>query len=133
MALARRCAETHVRRDRASQHLGMTIESTLAPGRATAHDDRNRHHDQRARHLPRRLRRAAGRLGVRVRLQHLQPGYCRAGLDVTFLRSARLGDILVATAVERARMGKSGIYDVTVARQPTADVRRSPSSVAGAG
>ena len=40
-----------------------------------------------------------------------------AGLDVTFLRSARLGDILIATAVERARRGKSGIYDVTVARQ----------------
>jgi acyl-CoA thioesterase len=39
-----------------------------------------------------------------------------AGLDVTFLRSARLGDVLVATAVERARLGKSGIYDVTVVR-----------------
>lgn len=39
-----------------------------------------------------------------------------AGLDVTFLRSARLGDVLVATAVERSRLGKTGIYDVTVSR-----------------
>ena len=35
---------------------------------------------------------------------------------VTFLRPGRLGDRLTAQAVERARGGRSGIYDVTVAR-----------------
>jgi acyl-CoA thioesterase len=31
-----------------------------------------------------------------------------------FVRPARLGDELVASARERARYGRSGIYDVTV-------------------
>jgi acyl-CoA thioesterase len=33
---------------------------------------------------------------------------------VTFLRPARLGDILVAEAIERVREGRTGIYDVSV-------------------
>jgi acyl-CoA thioesterase len=39
-----------------------------------------------------------------------------AGADVSFVSPAREGDILVATATERARYGRSGIYDVTVRR-----------------
>jgi len=39
-----------------------------------------------------------------------------SGFDVTFLESARLGDELVAVAVERALRGRSGLYDVTVTR-----------------
>ena len=37
-----------------------------------------------------------------------------AGADITFLRPGALGDELVATAVERALTGRSGLYDVTV-------------------
>lgn len=37
-----------------------------------------------------------------------------AGADIVFLRPAALGDELVAEAVERARAGRSGLYDVTV-------------------
>jgi acyl-CoA thioesterase len=37
-----------------------------------------------------------------------------AGADITFLRPAALGDELVATAVQRALTGRSGLYDVTV-------------------
>jgi acyl-CoA thioesterase len=37
-----------------------------------------------------------------------------AGFDVSLLRPARVGEVLVATAVERALLGRSGIYDVTV-------------------
>jgi acyl-CoA thioesterase len=33
---------------------------------------------------------------------------------VTFIRPSRLGDRLLATAVERSRTDRSGIYDVTV-------------------
>ncbi|MGH3657169.1 MAG: hydroxyphenylacetyl-CoA thioesterase PaaI, partial [Micromonosporaceae bacterium] len=36
------------------------------------------------------------------------------GCDIEFVRSARLGDRLVATASERGRYGRNGIYDVTV-------------------
>jgi acyl-CoA thioesterase len=40
-----------------------------------------------------------------------------AGADVTFLRSTTTGDMLTATAVRRARSGRTGVYDVTVADQ----------------
>lgn len=36
--------------------------------------------------------------------------------QVTFLRPTGVGDELIAEAVERARYGRSGIYDVTVRR-----------------
>ena len=36
---------------------------------------------------------------------------------ITFINAARLGDRLVANAVERQRVGRSGIYDVTVTRE----------------
>ncbi|HEX6497883.1 MAG TPA: hydroxyphenylacetyl-CoA thioesterase PaaI [Micromonosporaceae bacterium] len=37
-----------------------------------------------------------------------------AGAEITFVRPAREGDLLVARAEERTRYGRSGIYDVTV-------------------
>lgn len=37
-----------------------------------------------------------------------------AGADITFVAPARLGDLLVAEAVERAVFGRSGLTDVTV-------------------
>jgi acyl-CoA thioesterase len=37
-----------------------------------------------------------------------------AGADIVFLRPVRAGDVLVATANERGRQGRSGLYDVTV-------------------
>src|SRR3954470_10772508 len=37
-----------------------------------------------------------------------------AGADITFLRPVTLGAELVAEAVERARTGRSGLYDVTI-------------------
>jgi acyl-CoA thioesterase len=40
-----------------------------------------------------------------------------AGGDITFVTSARLGDLLVARATERTRYGRNGIYDVTVTRE----------------
>jgi len=39
-----------------------------------------------------------------------------AGADITFVRPVRAGDVLTAYAQERARFGRSGIYDVTVRR-----------------
>ncbi|MEU0466770.1 hydroxyphenylacetyl-CoA thioesterase PaaI [Amycolatopsis sp. NPDC006131] len=40
-----------------------------------------------------------------------------AGAEISFVASARLGDHLVATAEERTRYGRNGIYDVTVHRE----------------
>jgi acyl-CoA thioesterase len=39
-----------------------------------------------------------------------------SGADITFVAPVREGDILIATAAERSRFGRSGIYDVTVRR-----------------
>jgi acyl-CoA thioesterase len=39
-----------------------------------------------------------------------------AAADITFVRPAREGDLLVARAEERVRYGRSGVYDVTVSR-----------------
>lgn len=41
--------------------------------------------------------------------------------QVTFLRPAWPGDVLVAEAVERARHGRHGVYDVTV-RRPAGEI-----------
>ena len=40
-----------------------------------------------------------------------------AGADITFLQPVPAGSDLTATAVERARRGRSGLYDVTVRTQ----------------
>lgn len=40
-----------------------------------------------------------------------------AGCDITFVTSARLGDVLVADARERLTYGRSGLTDVTVRRE----------------
>src|SRR3954453_1446367 len=39
-----------------------------------------------------------------------------AGADISFIRSARVGDDLEAEARVRSRSGRTGIYDVTVRR-----------------
>ncbi|MFI6082771.1 hydroxyphenylacetyl-CoA thioesterase PaaI [Streptomyces sp. NPDC051217] len=39
-----------------------------------------------------------------------------AGADIDFVRPAHEGDVLTATARERTRLGRGGIYDVTVTR-----------------
>ncbi|WP_230082649.1 hydroxyphenylacetyl-CoA thioesterase PaaI [Arsenicicoccus cauae] len=40
-----------------------------------------------------------------------------AGCDIDFVRSAALGDVLLAEGVERTRYGRNGITDVTVTRE----------------
>ncbi|WP_237565381.1 hydroxyphenylacetyl-CoA thioesterase PaaI [Ornithinimicrobium cavernae] len=40
-----------------------------------------------------------------------------AACDITFVAAARLGDVLVATARERATYGRNGLTDVTVTRE----------------
>ena len=44
------------------------------------------------------------------------PATVASGADITFVASAHEGDELVATAEERTRFGRNGIYDVTVRR-----------------
>lgn len=57
-----------------------------------------------------------------------------AGADISFLATVREGDLLVATASERARYGRSGLYDVTVRRddEVVAEFRGRSRTVGGA-
>src|SRR5258705_11330399 len=119
-ALAQRCAQAMYADDRASRHLGIAIEG-VGPGRAVARmrviDTMINGHDL-----------CHG--GYLVLLADTAFAFaCNTynertvaqGLDVTFLGPARLGDQLVARAVERARRGRSGLYDVTLHRGQTAN------------
>jgi acyl-CoA thioesterase len=45
-----------------------------------------------------------------------------AGADVEFVAPGRLGDVLLAEAVERRRYGRSGLTDVTVTREDDGSV-----------
>jgi phenylacetic acid degradation protein PaaD len=114
--LARRCAEAMYAADRASQHLGMTIED-VAPGRATLRmpvtDIMINGHDICHGGYVVLLADSAFAFACNTYNQRT----VAQGLDVTFLRAVRLGDVLVAVATERARQGRTGIYDVTVSRQ----------------
>ncbi|MFD8493175.1 hydroxyphenylacetyl-CoA thioesterase PaaI [Amycolatopsis sp. NPDC059657] len=42
-----------------------------------------------------------------------------AGAEISFIAAAKAGDELIATAEERTRFGRNGIYDVTVRRGDT--------------
>ena len=52
---------------------------------------------------------------------------------VTFLAPTRLGDVLVAEAVERSRQGRNGIYDITVrcAENVVAEFRGNSREIEG--
>lgn len=52
-----------------------------------------------------------------------------AGADITFVTSAHEGDVLLASVREQTRYGRSGIYDVTVHREP-GDGRRGGDVIA---
>ena len=113
--LARRSAAAMYERDKASRHLGIEI-SDVGPGRARA-----------------RMRVTESMVNGH---DIVHGGYvflladdafafaCNtygevtvaAAAEVVFVTSGRLGDELVADAVERRRFGRSGIYDVTVRR-----------------
>ena len=111
--VARRSAEAMWSSDRASQALGMEIVD-VGPGRATVRmtvreDMVNGH--------------AIGHGGFTFTLADSAFAFAcnsynrstvAAECDIRFLAPTRLGEDLVARAVERSREGRDGIYDVTV-------------------
>jgi acyl-CoA thioesterase len=111
--LARRCAEVMWARDAASRALGMRVVE-VGPGRAvlamTVRADMVNGWGLAHGGLVASLADSAFAFACNTR----GTVTVAAGFDVTFLRSAHEGDELVATAVERALAGRSGLYDVTV-------------------
>src|SRR3954467_10506178 len=110
---ARRSADAMWAGDRASQALGMTLES-VGPGSATVSmtvtDDMVNGH-------------AIGHGGLTFTLADSAFAFAcnsynrstvAAGAEIRFRRPTHLGDRLVATATERERAGRDGVYDVLV-------------------
>jgi acyl-CoA thioesterase len=100
-------------RDRAAQALGITVEA-IGPGfarcRMPVRDDMVQGH-------------ATCHGGLTFTLADTAFAYaCNAcnratvalGAEIAFLVPARAGDVLLATARERARAGRTGVYDVEV-------------------
>ena len=99
--------------DRASRALGMTLDE-VGPGSATLsmtlRDDMVNGH-------------AIGHGGLTFTLADSAFAFAcnsynrvtvAAGAEIRFRRPTRLGDVLVATATERERVGRDAVYDVLV-------------------
>ena len=115
-ALARACADAMWKEDAATQSLGMQLIS-VAPGQAVitmtvAAPMVNGHKICHGGYIF-TLADSAFAFACNTYNQRTVAQHCA----VTFLSSAKLGDKLVARAVERQRSGRSGIYDVTVTRE----------------
>ena len=111
--VARRSAEAMWSSDRASRSLGMEIVD-VAPGRATmrmtVREDMVNGH-------------AIGHGGFTFTLADSAFAFAcnsynrstvAAACEIRFLAPTRLGDVLLAEAVERSRTGRDGVYDITV-------------------
>lgn len=121
LAIAQQCAATMYAADQASQDLGIQIDVS-APGQAVAH-------------FVIRQNMLNGHLvchgGFIFALADTAFAFAcntydkvtvAAAASIEFLRPAKLGDRLVATATERHRGGRSGLYDVVVRNQDDLDV-----------
>jgi acyl-CoA thioesterase len=111
--VATRSAEAMWAQDRASRSLGMELVE-VAPGRATVRmtlreDMVNGH--------------GIGHGGFTFTVadsafacacNSYNRSTVAAGCEIRFLAPTRLGDVLVAEALERSREGRDGVYDVTV-------------------
>jgi acyl-CoA thioesterase len=114
-ALARACADALWADDAASRGLGMQIVA-VEPGHAVLAMAVTRSmvngHDACHGGFIFALADSAFAYACNSHNQRAVAQHCA----VTFVNPARLGDHLVARAVERQRAGRSGIYDVTVTR-----------------
>jgi len=113
LTLARRCAEAMWADDTASRSMGMALLD-VQPGRATVVmtiTDRmvNGHGLCHGGYIF-TLADSAFAFACNTYNQRTVAHHC----SVTFIRPGQLGDRLLATAIERSRTDRSGIYDVTV-------------------
>ena len=111
--LARACADAMWKEDDASCGLGMKIVE-VAPGRATLSMTVQPHmvNGQRIAHGGFILTLADSAFAFACN-SHNEKAVAAQG-NITFIRPSKLGDVLVASAREISRGGRSGIYDVQV-------------------
>lgn len=116
VAMARACAATMYALDRASQSLGievtvqepggavatMTISESMLNGQGLCHGG---------------LIFALADTAFAFACNGYDDVTVAGGASIEFLRPGRLGDLLTATACERQRGTRTGVYDVTVRNQ----------------
>ncbi|HEX5495765.1 MAG TPA: hydroxyphenylacetyl-CoA thioesterase PaaI [Mycobacteriales bacterium] len=113
--LARRCAEAMYAADEASRRLGISVDR-VEPGGAVARmavDERmvNGHGIAHGGYLF-----LLADTAFALACNTYGEAAVAAEAVVIFVAPARLGDDLEATATERVRYGRNGVYDVTVRR-----------------
>jgi acyl-CoA thioesterase len=111
--LARACADAMWKEDDASSGLGMKIVE-IGPGRATLSMIVQPHmvNGQRIAHGGFIFTLADSAFAFACN-SHNEKALAAQG-NITFIRPGRLGDVLIASAREISRSGRSGIYDVQV-------------------
>jgi acyl-CoA thioesterase len=113
--VARRCADAMYAADEASRRAGVTV-ADVSPGRAvarmTVRSDMINGHDICHGGYVFLLADTAFAFACNTYDAVTVAQAC----DIVFVEPGRLGDELVATAVERLRSGRTGIYDITVRR-----------------
>lgn len=114
--LAEACADAMFSRDHASRELGMRIES-VAPGRAvlsmTVRQEMVQGHGNCHGGFIFTLADSAFAFAC----NSYDEATVASGCSIDYLGPGRLGDVLTATAEERSRRGRTGIYDITVRNQ----------------
>jgi acyl-CoA thioesterase len=130
--IARACAEAMWKEDDASQGLGMTIVE-VKPGQATLSMTVQPHmvNGQRIAHGGFIFALGDSAFAFACN-SHNQKSVAAQG-DITFIKPGKLGDVLVATAREISRNGRSGIYDVrvTAGNEVIAEFRGHSRTIAG--
>jgi acyl-CoA thioesterase len=130
--VARACAEAMWAEDDASKGLGMQIVE-IKPGRATLTMTVQPHmvNGQRIAHGGFIFTLADSAFAFACN-SHNQRAVAAQG-DITFIKPGKLGDKLVATALEISRQGRAGIYDVrvTVGDEVIAEFRGHSRTTAG--
>ena len=115
---AQRCADLMWSGDSASRSLGMELVE-VGPGRATirmtVRDDMVNGHGIGHGGLTFTLADSAFAFACNSYNRRTVAQSC----EITFHAATRLGDVLVAEAVERRREGRDGTYDVTVRKADT--------------
>lgn len=115
-ALAEACAEAMYARDHASQGLGMRIKR-IAPGFAeltmTVRQDMVQGHG----HCHGGFLFALADSAFAFACNSYDEATVAAGCSIDYIGPGQLGDELTATAEERSRRGRTGLYDVTIRNQ----------------
>ncbi|MFP4137349.1 MAG: hydroxyphenylacetyl-CoA thioesterase PaaI [Halomonas sp.] len=114
--LAEACAESMFSRDSASQGLGMRIES-VAPGRAVLTMSVRQEMVQGHGNCHGGFIFALADSAFAFACNTYDEATVASGCSIDYLGPGRLGDVLTATAEERSRRGRTGIYDITVRNQ----------------